>query len=126
MAQGICEKLCSEKGLDITAQSAGICTLRGFPAAENAVLACREIGVDISSFRTTSTQDLSLDDYDRIFVMTNDHRLMLSDKLSDSGKITVLAEKSGGICDPYGGDLDAYRKCRDRLYKEIENSLKEL
>ena len=71
-------------------------------------------------------EDIDLSQFDRIYVMSNSHKDALIYKGADKNKITVLAEDKGGISDPYGGDLEVYRKCRDELYSAIENSVKEL
>lgn len=126
MAQGICEKIAKDNNLNINVKSAGISTFSGLPVSENAIAVCKEIGVDISDLRTTFIGDINLDDFDRIFVMTNSHKIQLLSAGVDSKKVSVLAEDTGGISDPYGGDLNIYRKCRDQIYKGIENSIKEL
>ena len=126
MAQGLCNKIAKNLNLDIEAQSAGVATISGLPVSENAKAVCREYGVDISNYRTKYIEDIDLSQFDRIYVMSNSHKDALIYKGADKNKITVLAEGKGGISDPYGGDLEVYRKCRDELYSAIENSVKEL
>lgn len=50
MAEGIFRKMMVERGMEerVLCQSAGLSAVEGAPVSENAVLACREIGVDIS------------------------------------------------------------------------------
>ena len=126
MAQGICEKLAADKGLPIKAESAGISTVNGSPVSDNAIEVCREIGVDISRFRTTSVRGLDLSKYDAIYTMSIHHKSALIALGANPYKVSVLATEDGGISDPYGGDLDTYRKCRDEIFDAIRYSLNEL
>lgn len=126
MAQGICQKIAKARNININVKSAGISTISGLPVAENAISVCKEIGVDIKDFRTTFIGDINLYDFDHIFVMANSHKIQMLSLGIDKEKVSVLAEDRGGISDPYGGDLTTYRKCRDEIYSEIENSIKEL
>ena len=50
MAEGIFRKMMHDRGMEdkVLCQSAGLSAVDGDPVSENAVLACREIGVDIS------------------------------------------------------------------------------
>lgn len=126
MAQGICEKLAFDKRLPITAKSAGLSANSGAPASANAVAACREISVDISRHRATDVRSLDLSTFDAIYTMSIHHKAALIALGANPYKLSVLATEDGGIPDPYGGDLDAYRRCRDEIYNAIEISLKEL
>lgn len=120
MAEGIFRKLCSEKNIDITVKSAGTNTVSGIPASKNSVDACSEIGVDIGKYTSTPVEDLDLSIFDRIYVMGSFHRTALLYMGVDPDKITILAENKGGISDPYGGDLEVYRLCRNQIYGEIK------
>lgn len=126
MAQGLCNKIAKNLNLDIEAYSAGVATISGLPVSENAKAVCREYGVDISNNRTKYVDDIDLSSFDKIYVMSKSHKDALAFRGVDENKISILAEDKGGISDPYGGDLEVYRKCRDELYSAIENSVKEL
>lgn len=126
MAQGLCNKIAKNLNLDIEAYSAGVATISGLPVSENAKAVCREYGVDISNNRTKYVDDIDLSSFDKIYVMSKSHKDALVYRGVDENKISILAEDKGGISDPYGGDLEVYRKCRDELYHAIENSVKEL
>ena len=126
MAQGILEKIAFDRRLPIRAESAGLSTKSGQPVSENAVAACKEIGVDISRYRTTNVRDLDLSTYDAIFTMTTRHKSALIALGANPYKISVLDTEEGGVPDPYGGDLDVYRQCRDVIGEAVENALKEI
>ncbi len=126
MAQGICEKLAFDERLSIKAESAGLSASSGQPASENAVAACREIGVDISRYHSTNVRELDLSAFDAIYTMSVQHKAALIALGANPYKVSVLATEDGGISDPYGGDLDTYRRCRDEIYDALKISIKEL
>ena len=126
MAQGICEKFCFDERLPVRVDSAGLSVKQGEPATENAVIACREIGVDISRHRATDVRTLDLSSYDAVYTMSQRHKNALIALGANPYKIWVLATEEGGIPDPYGGDLDIYRDCRNALREAVEISIKEL
>ncbi len=126
MAQGICEKICFDERLPVRVDSAGLSVKQGEPATENAVVACREIGVDISRHRATDVRTLDLSMYDAVYTMSQRHKNALIALGANPYKIWVLATEDGGIPDPYGGDLDIYRECRNALREAVEISIKEL
>ena len=126
MAQGICTSIAFKKRLPIRADSAGLSVKRGEPAAQNAVIACREIGADISHHRAQDVRDLDLTTYDAVYTMSQRHKHALISLGANPYKIWVLATEDGGIPDPYGGDLETYRACRDEIKKAVGISLEEL
>ncbi len=118
MAEGIFRKMIKEKGLEdrVLCQSAGLSPAEDAPAAENAVAACREIGVDISAHTARRLTGEELPEWDIFFVMTATHAYILERAGALAQKIYVPDE----ISDPYGQDLEAYRACRDKLAAELE------
>lgn len=117
MAQGIFNKMCSDKCIDAKADSAGIFANALDTASENSAIVCKEIGVDISNRKAVPIDRVNLSQYDLICPMTVEHAQMLVSLGADRDKICVM-----NIPDPFGGDLDIYRKCRE----EIEKALGEL
>lgn len=126
MAQGICEKIAYDNDLQIKCESAGLSTVSGQPVSDNAVLVCREIGVDISRYRTKNVRELELGDYDAIFTMSPRHKHALIALGANPYKIWLLGAETGGISDPYGMDEDTYRKCRDEIYDAVNEAVKEI
>ncbi len=126
MAQGICEKIAEDKGLLLKCDSAGLSTVSGQPVSDNAVLVCKEIGVDISRYRTKNVRELDLSEYDTIFTMSPRHKHALIALGANPYKIWLLGAETGGVSDPYGGDEDTYRRCRDEIYDSINDSIIEL
>lgn len=116
MAEGIFKKLYSDDDR-FSVKSAGLATSDGIPASKNSVKACKDIGIDISNYRSHSLKDIDLKETDLFVVMTESHKMILKFHLgvSDS-KIYIL---NNGIADPYGCDIDTYIECRNQIYDGI-------
>lgn len=111
MAEGYLESLNIP---DISVQSRGL-SQGGFPVSENSALVLKELGIDIGSHisRAIAAEDINW--ADKIFCMSPSHLSFLEGYCKD--KLFLLGN---GIPDPYGGDLDTYRKCRDLIIEEID------
>ena len=108
MAAGLAEQLCKEAEIScagLSVYESAVC--------ETAVIAMRENNIDISGHipHQIAPDDLAAD---RIFCMTAAHKSHLLKLGTDAEKITVL-----DVSDPYGGNLDTYRLCRDELAEKI-------
>ena len=120
MAEGIFSSMLKEEGIsEVECRSAGLSAAEGDPPSRNAVLACREIGVDISEHRSQRLTSEALPRIDLFVAMTETHGRILRSAGVPEEKLLVLG---GGITDPYGGSLSIYRRCRD----EIRGALREL
>lgn len=126
MAQGLFNKICADRDLHFTSESAGLCTITGLPVAGNSVKAAADRGVDISSFSSTSIEDVRVEDYALFAVMTREHRDVLESFGIPSDKIYILAENTGGISDPYGGSEARYRQCCDEISLALEELVRKL
>ena len=91
---------------------------RGFEniMCQNAVLACKEIGVDISGHIARRFTPEEIDVWDVYFTMSKTHAYILMQAGVPAEKIYVPHY----IDDPYGGDLNTYRKCRDKICEELQ------
>ena len=118
MAQGLFLRIAREKGTaeKITAGSAGITAVNGQPASPNAIAACKEVGVDISSHRARRITGQDLSQWDLFFTMSETHGYILEQAGVPASSIYV----PGPIADPFGQDLDAYRACREELDRRLE------
>lgn len=120
MAAALFNKMAEEKGLSHRADSCGVCTVTGLPASENSLIACEQLGLDLSSFRSTALDDITLSDYELIVCMTESHKEALLNFGVPEEKVLVLAQDRGGISDPYGGNLGRYIICRDEMILSLE------
>lgn len=119
MAEGILNKLAGERNLDVFAKSAGISAAEGSPASVNSVKVCEEIGVDISRHRSTQLTNQMFYEADEVVPMTKTHQIIIQDAFKNREKILPALD----VPDPFGGDLEEYRLCRDRIKEKIEELL---
>ena len=102
---------------------AGLYAPDGAPASAHAVEVCEEIGLDLSRHRAHTLSREEVDAANLCFVMTPSHGFVLRRAGVPEEKIRVANPE---IPDPYGGDLEAYRRCRDALKTALEALLEEL
>ena len=118
MAEGLMKNLDID---GIKALSAGIAAAEGAPASQNAVFAMQEKNIDLSGHRARQITRKMIDDSDLVLTMTEGHKNMLIHIMPDAAdKIKTLAEWADSdmdISDPYGGDLERYRLCRNQIEK---------
>lgn len=119
MAEGILNKLAGERNLDVFAKSAGISAAEGSPASVNSVKACEEIGVEISGHRSTQLTNQMFYEADEVVPLTKTHQIIMQDAFKNREKILPALD----VPDPFGGDLEEYRLCRDRIKEKIEELL---
>ncbi len=95
--------------------SAGLYTQDNSPATPNAIQAMSETGIDISAHRSKTITAEDINNYDLIIAMTESHAEFVKLLGADASKIRIL-----GVSDPFGGDLDEYRKCRDEIVEKLK------
>jgi len=117
MAEGIFRDKVLQDGLEgkIFSQSAGLSAVDKIPAAENAILTCREIGIDISGHTARRIAPEDTEAWDLYFPMSKTHAYILEQAGVAHTKIYIPKY----IDDPYGQGLEVYRKCREKLEIEL-------
>ena len=118
MAEGMFRKMMQERDMEerVLCQSAGLSAVDGTPVSENAVLACREIGVDISEHTARRITGEELPVWNLYFPMSKTHGYILAQAGVPQTKIYIPKY----IADPFGGTLEEYRACRDKLAQQLE------
>ena len=111
MAQALLQLKVQKYGWPVAVKSAGLAACPGDPASENAVRAIAEIGGDLCGHRSLALTTDSLFEADAVFCMNRTQKAVLS-RYIDPKKVFVPTPE---IPDPFGGDLDCYRACRDAL-----------
>lgn len=109
--------------------SAGIAASEGFPATENGVLVAEEQGLDLSGHRTRPLTPELVQWADLILGMGPSHVLAVQQIGAEekAALITDFADEGAhGIPDPFGGDVDAYRRTYRELARAIEAVLTRL
>ncbi len=97
-------------------QSAGL-SITGAAASVLAVVAMREIGVDLSFHKSQLITAEQVAWADEIGVMSPSHKVAVTSLFDvNPDKVIVLG---GGIPDPFGLSLDDYRRTRDMLRKAV-------
>lgn len=101
--------------------SAGLYALDGAPATDHAVRVAAEVGVDLGAHRARSVDRDMLQTADRIYVMARSQADALA-RLGNAGidRVELLDPAGEEIPDPYGGDLAAYRRARDRIAAAVD------
>lgn len=129
MAEVIFNAMAKEKGLDWRAESAGVAAVGERPASENAIRAVAEIGLDLSMHRTRFLPSLPLGEYSLFVAVGEEHAEILRSIGVPDSMLRVLRRAPNAddiydlrmdIIDPYGGDLNAYRKCRDDIVGAVK------
>jgi protein-tyrosine-phosphatase len=120
MAEAIARaRLGPESGVVFT--SAGLYALDEAPATPHAVEAAGESGADLAGHRARSITRAMAAEADRIYVMAASQAEVLAHMGADLGDKVALLDPAGrDIADPYGGDLDAYRRARNRIASAVE------
>jgi protein-tyrosine-phosphatase len=125
MAEALARKIAERRGIaDLNVSSAGTNALENIPATDEALLVGMERGVDLTGHRSRQLTPGIISEADLIFVMTPGHLEQVK-QMGGRGKVHVIDEYASGaadkgISDPYGGDLEAYRKTADALEDELE------
>ncbi len=119
MAEAMFHKMAKEQEMKVECRSVGVLTYTGSPASDNTVEVLKEIGIDITSFRSTDIKSLfsEIDTIDLFVPMTYTHAMILIQYGIEKKKIYLFDHD---IPDPYGRDIDVYRKTRDDLAEQLE------
>lgn len=119
MAEGIAKKLFP----NIEFSSAGIFAEIGSKPSENAVLALKELNIDISEHTAVQLTLNITKEFDFIVPMTKNHRNLLLQAGVSENKIKMLDEE---IPDPYMQSLEIYSKTAEMLKKSIKKLIGEI
>lgn len=113
MAEGY---LRSKKISGLSVDSCGL-GKTGLPVSANSAAVMKEVGINIDGHLSKTVTPELFQNADRIICLSQSHRLLLADIFGESDKLSVLGN---GIPDPYGGDIEEYRRCRDEIFSEID------
>lgn len=125
MAEYLAKNIFAKNNLSVQTASAGIAANISSQASENAIAAMKNFGIDISNHKSQLISQKLIDENDFIFTMTNGHKNFLSANFHNaSNKIFTLASFSDNpnydIIDPFGGDIEIYKKCAVEISALIE------
>lgn len=122
MAEGIFRKMLQENGLDefVFCSSAGICAQEGQAVSKYAQEVCREIGVDISKHKARRLCPQDVKNSEILAVMSHKYAAFLKSMGAYPEQIIVLGNE---IADPFGGNAEKYRSCRNNLQNALPQLL---
>lgn len=112
MAEGYLDSL---KLQNVTVKSRGLAA-NGEAVSQNAVAVMKERDIDLLGWHSDPLTALDLAWADKILYMSPSHYTVLRLYTPDS-KLFMLG---GGISDPFGGDVEVYRQCRDEIFSAID------
>lgn len=123
LAAVIARRLIDERGwTHVEVASAGVSAADGAPAADNALAVAGEAGLDLSPHRTRMVTPELLAWADLVLAMGPSH-LHALDRLGAGDKAALLTEFAGqgggGVPDPFGADVQAYRD----TYAALEHAI---
>ena len=117
MAKALFEKMLDDNDISgVKVKSAGIATVEGDPATEEAVEVLKKYDLDISDHKTLLFDDELGEWADVIYVMTDGHRATMHDLYPEIiDKVKLLTEEEDGIEDPYGMPIESYERCAEEI-----------
>ncbi len=125
MAEGLFKAMDGEQKTGLKAISAGIFTNNGMPASENAVIAAKELGADISNHKSQMLNGDIVNNAKYLVCMTGAHYDQILLKFPNaSDKLFTLLPTD--IDDPFGGNIDDYRKCATQIKSAVESVIERL
>lgn len=121
LAEALLRQALDARGVtDIEVLSAGTGAWEGAPASEGAYLVGLENGLDLSGHRARLITSEMVSASDLVLTMARHHRARVLE-LGAEGRVHLLGEFAGRagaaaeVADPFGEDLEVYRRTRDEL-----------
>ena len=117
MMQTLLTHKLKEKNIPAIVESAGVAEKDPTPASDNAraVMKERNLSLDEHKSRHIRTTDLASYDYILVVDQKTKDAVVVQGVLPE--KVIILNEENGGVPNPYGGDITAYRECANTLEK---------
>ncbi|MEY2466172.1 MAG: glycine hydroxymethyltransferase [Verrucomicrobiota bacterium] len=131
MAEGIFRAAVSGRG-NFRVMSAGLGAMDGQPPSTHAVIAVKELGIDISNQRSRMLTPEVVAQADYIFGMTHSHVDTVMMLYPQAAEKTFLLREfddtldtfEKDISDPIGGSYEVYLNCRDQIEQGIVSILR--
>lgn len=124
MAEHLARHLCrSLVGWEFA--SAGLFATDGSPASQGAIQVMKEHGLDVSGHTSRLLTSTMIEEAEKIIALTGAHQELILQTAPEAASKTCTLHQftpdqaTRDVMDPYGGQVDTYRKTRD----EIESAL---
>ena len=125
MAEGLFRAHGGEEKTGLTAASAGLFTQDGMPASQNAIAAAAERGADITAHRSRMLTAEMANAARYLVCMTGAHYDRLCELFPDcADKVFTLLPED--ISDPFGGDLETYRRAAAEIDAGVRSIIERL
>ena len=123
MAEHLLKEKLKKMNIDnIEVESAGLSAFFPQKASKNAILVMNEIGIDISSHVSRLINEEMIKESTLILTMERYHKEVITkmypgvmDKVFTLKEYVLDDKKELDVVDPYGGNIEEYRRCRDEL-----------
>jgi protein-tyrosine-phosphatase len=128
MAEALARRIVEARGWDgVRIGSAGVAAVGGAGASAPAVEAAAEDGLDLTNHRSRLLDADGVDEADLILAMSPSHLPRIAE-LGGRDRMALLAEvaepgSADGVPDPFGGDLETYRRTFRTLERLVERAL---
>jgi protein-tyrosine-phosphatase len=105
--------------------SAGTAARHGDPISDNAAVAMKKVGIDLSGHASQPVTQRLLDEALIVLCMTESHRAMIQLQFDPVPQHLYLFRQflprpvDPEVDDPYGGPLSVYETCRDNLVEAV-------
>lgn len=127
LAAAVARELLHGETPAIAVESAGTAASPGAHATDHAVQVAREAGLDLTAHRARPLTRALLQQASLVLVMGEGHRQQVRD-LQPGTPVYLLADYAEGspeeVPDPFGGDLQAYRRSFAHIRRLVERGLR--
>ena len=111
-------------------ESAGVWAINGFPAADFAIRAMRDIGLDLKNHHSRPVTESLLEEFCLVLCMENEQASFLKRNFPlAKDKFFLLSELAGDtkeIQDPVGHSMDIYRNTVNEMLALMEKGLNKI
>lgn len=131
MAEGYLKRRLKELGKEILVESTGTGTISGFKPSHEAIESMREIGIDVSGYKSSALTKEVVDKADVILVMAPMHKETIvgmapvaEDKIFYLREFAKEDSLNKIIPDPIGRPIEFYREILGVIKQSLEGFLK--
>lgn len=118
MAEGLFRAMSGEQQTGLRAASAGVFTVDGLCASENAQIVAAELGADLSTHRSRVLTLEIVEQAKYLVCMTGVHMDRVLEAFPDVRK-KLFSLLPQDVSDPFGGDLQTYRRAAAQIQQGI-------
>ena len=129
MAEAFFNLIARENGLPMRGISAGL-SVSADEVSKYAIKTAAKYGVDLSNHRPRPLTPDLIDEVNLILAMTSRHKREIDERFpsaqAKSWTLLSFIGERGDIDDPFGGSLEEYRECAQRLWEAVNRVIAHL